>query len=49
MHVMDNLSDQLVGNIYCMFDDEESAAKVTILCSDRFRPECVPFVNAVSG
>ena len=30
MNVMDNLSDQLVGNVYCMFEDEEGAAKAPL-------------------
>jgi len=36
MHVMDNLSDQLVGNVYCMFDDEEGAAKALTSLNGRF-------------
>lgn len=36
MHVMDNLSDQLVGNVYCMFDDEEGAAKALTALNGRF-------------
>jgi len=36
MHVMDNLSDQLVGNIYCMFEDEEGAAKALTALNGRF-------------
>jgi len=36
MHVMDNLSDQLVGNMYCMYEDEEGAAKALTALNGRF-------------
>ena len=36
MNVMDNLSDQLVGNVYCMFEDEEGAAKALTALNGRF-------------
>jgi len=36
MHVMDNLSDQLVGNVYCMYEDEEGAAKALTALNGRF-------------
>merc|ERR1719353_143206 len=36
MHVVDNIGDHMVGNVYVMFDDEEGCAKALTALNGRF-------------